>query len=130
MLVVHKKDLPAVPSHHDPIENVVLHRLLTDKTLPKVENGDLPYINWAQIPPGKAFSPHRHGDGIVGMTEFFIIINGEGEFAGGSVTEKVTDGDLISVPKGEVHSLKNNSTSKSLVYICFGIANGGKTVLV
>jgi mannose-6-phosphate isomerase-like protein (cupin superfamily) len=133
MLVVHKKDLQPVASNHDPIENVEVFRLLTDKSLPEIESGKMPYINWAVIPPGRGFSPHRHGDQIAGMTEFFVIIKGEGEFTcklGNKITTSlVTDGDMICASRGEIHSLKNSSDSEPLTYICFGVSTGGQTIL-
>lgn len=133
MLVVHKKDLQAVASNHDPIENVEVYRLLTDKSLPMIESGKMPYINWAVIPPGKGFSPHRHGDETIGMTEFFIIVKGLGEFTcklgDKIISSPVTDGDMICATRGEIHSLKNSSVSEPLTYVCFGVSTGGQTII-
>jgi mannose-6-phosphate isomerase-like protein (cupin superfamily) len=136
MLVVHKKDLTAVASNHDTIDNVAVYRLFTAKSLPKIEEGKMPYINWAIIPPGKSFSLHHHGDQqvpvdmTIGMTEFFVIVSGTGFFRGGSEVERVTDGDMICIPRGEIHSLKNKSYIEPLIYICFGISTGGGTFIV
>lgn len=136
MRVVRLAERAAVASNHDPIETIAVHRIWTPGDLTPVETGRMPFANWAVLPAGKAFSPHHHGDKelvedpTIGMSEFFVIVSGRGTFTGGDETEDVATGDLIYIPRGEVHSLKNPSDIDPLIYICWGISTVGGTFIM
>ena len=135
MIVIDRKSLNPVASTHDTVDVVEVYRMFKHNTLPQMEEGRIPYVNFAVIPPGNAFSAHHHGETAeitnsdIGMSEFFFIISGEGIFTGGVESKKVSGGNLIYVPRGEIHKLENTGKDP-LEYICWGISTGGGTFVV
>lgn len=136
MKVVHLSDLLAEKSNHDDYGILKVFRIWKPSDVTPMEEGRMPFVNWATLSPGEAFSPHHHGDKLqiedssVGMSEFFVIIDGRGIFTGGDASVTVTTGDLIYIPRGEVHSLKNLSMEDPLIYICWGVSTGGGTFVL
>lgn len=136
MLILRLEDFTFVDSSHDSMDTVCVKRIFRHDTLSTMEKGSLPFINYAELSPGKSFSPHHHGDEeipsdeSIGMSEFFFILEGEGIFTGGEEKADVGKYDLIYIPRGEIHSLKNTDPENKLKYLCWGVSTGGGTFLV
>lgn len=95
--------------------------------------GRVSMFNYAILKPSGYFNQHHHGsaeDPSVGMTEIFFVLSGAAMLKVDSKEYELSDNTLVIVDKGEVHSMKNISDTKPVIYIVFGISNGGPTTVV
>jgi mannose-6-phosphate isomerase-like protein (cupin superfamily) len=119
-------NLPEQPASHEPaVDPGALKKiLLTAADLP---DGRIRMINWARIPPKKAFAAHYHED----LTEVFIIIQGRARITINQETAILKRGDAVIVPQHAVHTMRN-LTGKDLIYLALGVSKKGqgKTVVV
>lgn len=126
MNIVRLNQLPFVPASHEPTPNpgALKKVLLTTNDLPA---GRIRMINWAKIPPKKAFATHYHED----LTEVFIIIQGRARITINKETATLKRGDAVMVEQRAVHTMRN-LTNQNLVYLAFGVSREGrgKTVVV
>ncbi len=65
-----------------------------------------------EIKPGLQFSLQKH----LKRSEKWIVVSGQGLATVGSAQHKVSPGDFLEIPCGEVHRMKNTGT-ESLVII-------------
>jgi putative monooxygenase len=84
-------------------------------------------VNWALLPPGRAFREHYHED----MCEVFVIASGNAEVrADDTSPELLGPGDAWIVPAGVRHRMRNCGDME-LRFVVFGISTeqGGITVV-
>ena len=74
--------------------------------------GKLATYNYAWLESGKALTPHVHDDG----EEFYFFLEGSGSMLVGEEWFPVTEGDFITVPHHQVHSVKNDNVN-NLVFM-------------
>lgn len=84
-------------------------------------------VNWATLPPGRAFRRHYHED----MHEVFVMISGAAELEVNSSCRVVSSGDAFIIEPGERHLMRNRG-AQEVQYLVFGVSSGeqGKTVVV
>ena len=68
-------------------------------------------VTWVEVEPGSEQAPHRHDS-----EQAYIVIQGFGQMMVGEEEEKVSRGDMVYIPPGILHGIKNISQEK-LVYI-------------
>ena len=75
------------------------------------------FVNYTVLPVGTTFGLHQHGDD----NEFYVVLEGEGEYTSNGITEKVTKGSIMVNPPFATHGLKNtgNTELKMLVFEAF-----------
>ena len=73
--------------------------------------GDHLAITWVEVEPGGQQTPHQHDS-----EQAYIIIQGEGWMRVGDEEENVHRGDMVYIPTGVLHGIKNVSQDK-LIYI-------------
>lgn len=82
----------------------------------------------AEILPGKSVAPHFHPTG----SEQYVIHSGRGEMYTGTPSQEAVQwndpqvlvaGDIIDIPEGVVHSLRNVSSNESLKFLFFCAAS-------
>ncbi len=67
------------------------------------------------LPPGCAVTPHHHRE----IEEIYYVVSGRGLMTVGEETREVAAGDAVYVPRGQRHSLENNSTEAiRLMLVC------------
>jgi mannose-6-phosphate isomerase-like protein (cupin superfamily) len=84
-------------------------------------------VNWALLPPGRAFREHYHED----MCEVFIIASGSAEvWADDTPSQTLGPGDAWIVPAMVRHRMRNCGDTE-VRFAVFGISaeQGGKTVV-
>jgi mannose-6-phosphate isomerase-like protein (cupin superfamily) len=69
-------------------------------------------VTWVDVPPGAEQRPHSHPD----SEQIYVIVRGNGLMHVAGDTEEVGEGDLVFIPPGASHGIKNES-SEPLVYI-------------
>jgi mannose-6-phosphate isomerase-like protein (cupin superfamily) len=69
-------------------------------------------VTWVDVPPGAEQRPHSHAD----AEQIYVIVRGNGRVRVAGDTEQVSEGDLVYIPPGADHGIKNES-SEPLVYI-------------
>lgn len=126
MKIVHTTDIETQPaSHEDPGAPAVLKKVMlrNQDLIP----GNLQMINWSILLPGKTFRGHFHDN----MEEVFIIVKGRAKIMVDEEETEITDGDVVVIPVGSVHSMENPGQD-NVDFISLGIAPGkrGKTIVV
>lgn len=84
----------------------VLGQLVTVKLGRHETNGQFSVVE-VLCPPGTSVLEHRH----VAMDEVFYVLAGTAEFTFGDRVERVAQGGLVFVPRGEVHGFRNTGTT-------------------
>jgi mannose-6-phosphate isomerase-like protein (cupin superfamily) len=69
-------------------------------------------VTWVDVPPGGEQRPHSHAD----SEQVYVIVRGSGRMHVAGDTEQVGEGDLVFIPPGAEHGIKNES-SEPLIYI-------------
>ena len=69
-------------------------------------------VTWVDVPPGAEQRPHSHPD----SEQVYVIVRGSGRIRVAGDTEQVGEGDLIFIPPGAEHGIKNEG-SDTLVYV-------------
>jgi mannose-6-phosphate isomerase-like protein (cupin superfamily) len=69
-------------------------------------------VTWVDVPPGAEQRPHAHAD----AEQIYVIVRGNGRVRVAGDTEQVGEGDLVFIPPGAEHGIKNDG-SEPLVYI-------------
>jgi mannose-6-phosphate isomerase-like protein (cupin superfamily) len=126
MQVIRSSTMEYISASHENAENPgVWKKVLLGKE--DVIKGHVQMINWALLPMGNAFEPHYHED----MQEVFIIVQGIVSITVGLETEVLTAGDVVTIPVGSAHTMKNTG-KEDAQYVVVGISKGqgGKTVVV
>ena len=81
-----------------------------------MDAGDLGSKNltatWVDVPPGAEQRPHSHPD----SEQVYVIVRGSGRIRVAGDAEQVSEGDLIFIPPGAEHGIKNEG-SDTLVYV-------------
>ena len=70
---------------------------------------------WDAMPPGSSSGIHVH----VRADEFFYVIEGNGAVLVKGKEAPIEPGDVIFVPKGEDHKIRNVDSSRPLTVIYF-----------
>jgi|GEM_PF-1793218 len=127
-----EKHIKEKTSHEKDMSMLYKQVLFAWDKFPSLVQGKLAMFNYAELAPNGWFSQHHHGseNPEVGMVEVFYIIKGNARFKINEKEYEVDDNTLIMVEKGEIHSMKNNSETDPVIYIVFGISNGGNTTVV
>jgi quercetin dioxygenase-like cupin family protein len=81
----------------------------------EIGNENLVFIDDDLVEPGVRIKPHRDG-----WDEVYYILNGIGEMEIGGEKRNVNEGDIIHIPRNELHSLKNRG-KRNLRFICVGV---------
>ena len=81
----------------------------------EIGNNNLKFIDDDLVEPHMAIKEH-----VDGWDELYYIIFGKGEMKINDETKEVREGDLIFIPKGSSHSLRNTS-ERPLRFICIAI---------
>jgi mannose-6-phosphate isomerase-like protein (cupin superfamily) len=81
----------------------------------EVRNKNLVFIDDDIVEPGMRIKEHRDE-----WDEFYYIVYGGGEIKVGDESRAVKEGDLIFIPKGSAHSLKNEK-KRPLRFICVAV---------
>jgi mannose-6-phosphate isomerase-like protein (cupin superfamily) len=68
---------------------------------------------WMTVKPGTSSIPHSHAE-----RETFIILGGSGVMTVDRESRPVARGDVIYLPSGSQHSLRNSSASENLELLC------------
>lgn len=77
------------------------------------------FINYTVLPVGATFGLHKHGND----NEFYLVLEGEGEYTADGETVKVHKGSLmVNEPYG-THGLKNTGICE-LKLLVFEVYNG------
>ena len=69
-------------------------------------------VTWVDVPPGAEQRPHSHPD----SEQVYVIVRGSGRIQVAGDTEHVGEGDLVFIPPGAEHGIKNEG-SDPLVYV-------------
>ncbi|MBT3432555.1 MAG: cupin domain-containing protein [Nitrospinaceae bacterium] len=75
--------------------------------------GELTTVTRQIQPPGKATRPHTHG-----CEQMIQILEGAGWFRVGDEEKTVGPGEVVHIPMGALHELKNEGEDR-LVYLSF-----------
>jgi mannose-6-phosphate isomerase-like protein (cupin superfamily) len=67
----------------------------------------------ARLPAGASTTPHHH----VRTEEIYYILEGRGEMRLGLERRKVSEGDAIAIPPGQIHQITNTGTV-TLKFLC------------
>ncbi len=67
----------------------------------------------ATLPPGSATVPHLHRL----SEEIYLLTAGDGLLRVGDEERRVTAGDCVVIPPGEVHRLRNTG-AEDLIFVC------------
>ncbi len=84
-----------------------------------IRRGDVPHLMQlaeTKMEPGQKASKHSHSD----MTEVFIVKEGTGEIELDNKTSPIFAENVITIPPGVSHEIRNNSNS-TLTLLYFGI---------
>jgi quercetin dioxygenase-like cupin family protein len=68
-------------------------------------------VTWVDVPPGAEQRPHSHD-----AEQIYVIVRGSGRVRVAGDSEQVSEGDLVFIPPGADHGIKNEG-SEPLVYI-------------
>lgn len=72
------------------------------------------------LEPGSSIGVHKHE----GEFEAYYILKGEADYNDNGVVKKISAGDVVCCPDGEVHGI-TNSGKETLVFVAFiGYPNG------
>ncbi|MFC1580194.1 cupin domain-containing protein [Thermodesulfobacteriota bacterium] len=112
-------------SHEDPDAPAVLKKVMLRNQ--DLITGNVQMVNWSTLLPGKTFRRHFHDN----MEEVFIIVKGRASIMVDDQEAELSEGDVIVIPSGSVHSMKNPGQD-NVEFISLGIAPGkrGKTIVV
>ena len=79
------------------------------------------FLNYTVLPVGATFGLHKHGDN----NEFYVVLEGEGDYTSDGITERVTKGSIMVNPPFAVHGIKNTGSTelKVLVFEAFNSKN-------
>ena len=91
-------------------------RPLIDRTTSPIEKCSLAE---EILPVGAAVGAHFHRE----TEEVYYILSGTGEMTVGDETEKVTAGDAVYIPVGNVHTLKNTGNEPMKIMLVCGAAH-------
>jgi uncharacterized cupin superfamily protein len=80
---------------------------------------------WAVIKPGERTDPHWHDE-----EETFMILAGVGEMRVGDQARPVKKGDVVWIPRGQAHTLRNTDAEQELEMLCVWWGGNEKTVNV
>src|SRR5207248_764248 len=69
-------------------------------------------VTWVDVPPGAEQRRHSHPD----SEQVYVIVRGSGRIRVAGDTEHVGEGDLVFIPPGAEHDIKNDG-SDPLVYV-------------
>jgi len=69
-------------------------------------------VTWVDVPPGAEQRPHSHPD----SEQVYVIVRGSGHIWVAGDTERVAEGDLVFIPPGAEHGIKNEGPDP-LVYV-------------
>jgi len=67
----------------------------------------------ARLPPGSSTIPHYH----VKTEEIYYLLEGEGLMRVGDETRRVSAGDAIAIPPGQIHQITNTG-GETLKFLC------------
>lgn len=126
MKIIRADKLKFSPASHEPADKPgALKKILI--SVDNLPNGRIRMINWAKIPPKKAFANHYHED----LTEVFIILKGRAEITVDQEKAILKRGDAVVIPAKASHIMKNLG-AKELVYLALGVSRQGqgKTIVV
>lgn len=79
----------------------------------KAERTEVVLEEW---PPGAEAPLNSHTE----MEQLYYIVEGQAQVVVGDEAGEVTAGDLVFIPRGAQHAVKNTGLEK-LVYLCFDI---------
>ena len=102
---MHKRSKSEVP--HRLRDGLLSYILLQKNDLPDTQLS----ITWVEVAPGAAQQPHAHSP-----EQVYIIVQGRGEMTVGEETGLVAKGDIVHIPPGALHWIKNIG-KKLLVYV-------------
>lgn len=63
--------------------------------------------------PGQVHKPHAHS----GTDKLYYVLEGRGEFSLGEATQRMEAGDLLHVPEGREHGVRNTGEARLVVLI-------------
>ena len=69
-------------------------------------------VTWVDVPPGAEQRPHSHPD----SEQVYVIVRGSGHMRVAGDTERVGEGDLVFIPPGAEHGIRNDG-SEPLIYV-------------
>ena len=70
------------------------------------------------IVPSFQVAPHTHED----STEYFYVVDGDGEFGDGNEWLAISKGDAFKAPLGMVHAIRNSSHQTLVLFSTFSPA--------
>lgn len=73
------------------------------------------YVSLAKLQPSLSYEPHSHND----HEEVYYIIRGRGKIRVGEETAQFREGDIIYIPLGKEHTMKNDGDDV-VEFLAFG----------
>lgn len=67
---------------------------------------------WVRLAPGKCTDPHAHDE-----DEMFIILSGVAQMKIGDEASPMAAGDVVRIPRNEVHSIANPDPAEELQFL-------------
>ena len=69
-------------------------------------------VTWVDVAPGSAQLPHSHAP-----EQVYVVVEGRGSIRVGDEERPVESGDLVYIPSGQVHSIRNTTEGRVLAYV-------------
>jgi mannose-6-phosphate isomerase-like protein (cupin superfamily) len=84
------------------------------------EGGYLELANEFEVPVGGEVFPHSHP-----THEFYYVLSGSGTMVIDGEERQVSPRDLVYIPPGALHSLRNTGASEPILCFCFAVGVKG-----
>jgi quercetin dioxygenase-like cupin family protein len=86
----------------------------------RTDGGFLELVNEFEVPGGGRVEPHSHP-----THEFYYVISGRGIMEIAGDVREISQGDLVYIPPGKVHTLAPVSAHAPIHCFCFAIGEPG-----